>query len=569
MTKKTTFLVFLMTAIMLLPFLGLCDFNSKGEPREAVVAVSILNSGNWILPINNGADIPYKPPFFHWCIAALSLPIGHVTEYTSRLPSALSLIVMAVTCFLFYAKRKNQFVALLATFLLITGFEVHRSAMACRVDMMLTAFIVGAMLLLYKWWENGARGIPLWAILCMTGATLTKGPVGIVLPCLTMGLFMLLRGCRFMPTFFKLFGFGLLSLILPIGWYVAAYMQGGDEFFQLVWEENVGRMTGTMTYGAHTHPWWYNFIMILSNWLPWSLLFLFTLFVLPWRRLRSVNLRNPWQRFINACHEADAVQMFTWVAFVTVFVFYCLPSSKRSVYLLPCMPFSAVLVAELTVWLYGYNRKPLKAMAWTITVIVAVLFIASLTLKLGLVPETIFHGRHAENNIAMMRALSDLNLLQFSFEVFLFAWIVWSVCRYFIDEYRGYGRAYLYIASVIYYVLFLLDAVYLPVVQQTKSSRPIAEMIMRKFPGELTYQYIPNPINNKMHFFGTDFYLNDRLLDITAHNPERGVLMVAKGEALNFMNAHKEYDYELVCATDKPATEVKDIILFYRFHKKK
>jgi 4-amino-4-deoxy-L-arabinose transferase-like glycosyltransferase len=80
---------------MLLPFLGLTDFNTKGEPREAVVALSMLKSGDWILPVNNGMDIPYKPPFFHYCIALVSLLTGSVDEYTSRLPSALALITMS------------------------------------------------------------------------------------------------------------------------------------------------------------------------------------------------------------------------------------------------------------------------------------------------------------------------------------------------------------------------------------------------------------------------------------------------------------------------------------------
>ena len=65
--------VIVISCVMLLPFLGLTDFNTKGEPREAVVALSMLNSGDWILPVNNGMDIPYKPPFFHYCIALVSI----------------------------------------------------------------------------------------------------------------------------------------------------------------------------------------------------------------------------------------------------------------------------------------------------------------------------------------------------------------------------------------------------------------------------------------------------------------------------------------------------------------
>ena len=90
--------VTIIAVVALLPFLGLTDFTTKGEPREAVVALSMLNDGNWILPVNNGGDIPYKPPFFHFCIALLSMFTGHVGEYTSRLPSALSLIAMTVAC---------------------------------------------------------------------------------------------------------------------------------------------------------------------------------------------------------------------------------------------------------------------------------------------------------------------------------------------------------------------------------------------------------------------------------------------------------------------------------------
>ena len=51
--------------LMTVPWLGTTFFNSKGEPREAIVAVSMLQSGNWVLPTTYGGDIPYKPPFWH------------------------------------------------------------------------------------------------------------------------------------------------------------------------------------------------------------------------------------------------------------------------------------------------------------------------------------------------------------------------------------------------------------------------------------------------------------------------------------------------------------------------
>ena len=80
--------------ISLFLFIGEAFFNTRGEPREAVVALSMLQEKNWILPVNNGVELAFKPPLFHWMIAAISFVTGAVTEYTSRMPSALALAVM-------------------------------------------------------------------------------------------------------------------------------------------------------------------------------------------------------------------------------------------------------------------------------------------------------------------------------------------------------------------------------------------------------------------------------------------------------------------------------------------
>ena len=189
----TWFLV-LVCFITLFLFLGDTLFNTRGEPREAVVALSMLKEGNWILPINNGVDMAYKPPFFHWLIALFSLPIGHVTEYTSRLPSALALSVMTIATYRFFAKRSGQSVALLTALVLLTNFEVHRAGVACRVDMVLTCMMVLSLYQLYKWVENNLKGLPIWAVLCLSGAFLSKGPVGAALPLLVVAVYALIKG---------------------------------------------------------------------------------------------------------------------------------------------------------------------------------------------------------------------------------------------------------------------------------------------------------------------------------------------------------------------------------------
>ena len=61
-SKTSLFLLLLViSTLTIIPYLGLTNFHTKGEPREAIVAVSMLQNDNWILPINNGGDIAYKP----------------------------------------------------------------------------------------------------------------------------------------------------------------------------------------------------------------------------------------------------------------------------------------------------------------------------------------------------------------------------------------------------------------------------------------------------------------------------------------------------------------------------
>lgn len=63
-------------------------FFNRGEPREALVVQSIVETGEWLFPLRDGG-IPSKPPLFHWFGALTSLAWGEVTEATVRFPSAL------------------------------------------------------------------------------------------------------------------------------------------------------------------------------------------------------------------------------------------------------------------------------------------------------------------------------------------------------------------------------------------------------------------------------------------------------------------------------------------------
>ena len=77
--KVLGFAVLLLAALLTLPFIGLGHFYTRGEPREALVAVSMLEQGNFILPMFQG-EFAFKPPMLHWLVALFSLPQGYVSE---------------------------------------------------------------------------------------------------------------------------------------------------------------------------------------------------------------------------------------------------------------------------------------------------------------------------------------------------------------------------------------------------------------------------------------------------------------------------------------------------------
>jgi len=136
--QKYPFLFVLFLSLLLtVPWTMISDFYTKGEPREASVAQCILNTGNWILPTDYADETAYKPPLMHWTIALFSLPAGKVSETTARLPSALGLVGITVLFFTFLSKRTSKRRALLATLLMLTCFEMHRSGIEARVDMLL------------------------------------------------------------------------------------------------------------------------------------------------------------------------------------------------------------------------------------------------------------------------------------------------------------------------------------------------------------------------------------------------------------------------------------------------
>ncbi len=518
--KKAFWFIALLSVLVVVPFLGETIFYSKGEPREAIVALSMLESGNWILPVNYGTDIAYKPPFFYWSIAAVSSLFGEVTEFSARFPSALAFLAMQLMFFAFVAKRKNVQTAFLASILLLSSFEVHRAAVACRVDMVQVAFIVISLCLLFRWDEKGCRGVPWLAVLLMGCATLTKGPVGSIFPCACIGVYQLLRGRSFWKAFFSLVGIGLLSFVPYLAWVYVAYRQGGQPFLDLVLEENTGRFMGKMSYESHENPIWYNFLTLIWGWIPWTLV-------------------------------------------LVIFVFYCIPKSKRSVYLLPIYPFMAVLIAEYLLALVQKGARVFRICAIIFASLGLLLTLVFVVVRLGLVPDSVFgSGRHAAENVAFMHALEDVALSVPKWLLVALP-VVAAVCTLRMVIKRADSRSLLYgIAGCMLCLFVSLDSVYQPTVLAVKSDKHLAERVNTYVPEGVVYSY------SKMSFYGVNFYLKDRMRHIEKERPSsgEGYLLVPVKEEENMLGELEQtYHLEKIFRTDRRSCDMRNEICMYKF----
>lgn len=571
---RTAWILFAVCVLVMIPFLGLADFNTKGEPREAVVAYSILDSGNWILPTNNGGEIPYKPPFFHWCIAAFSfLNGGVVNEFTSRLPSAIALIAMTVWTYVFVAKRRDPVTALATALITFTTFELHRAGANCRVDMVLTAATVGAIYSLYAWWERGMKGVPWLGILMMSIGTLTKGPVGTLIPCLVTGIFLLLRGVNFFRAFFSLTAWALMSLVLPLAWYVAAYGQGGQEFLDLVMEENFGRMTSTMSYESCVNPWPYNILTLVAGFVPWTLAVVLVAFVLPYRSYKRSEAADSWKALFRMCRTMPAVNLLATVAAVAIFVFYCIPQSKRSVYLMPMYPFVAYYVAKLLIYVSRNKISVVKVFGDIMSVVAGLLFVCFIAIKVGMVPDSLFGaGRHAAQNIAMMHAIGNLSgfwawlWMLVSPAAAIMWWVKWrKVC----DALTIVPA----ISGIIIAIYLSMSGAYQPAVLNVKSVKDITAEINRIAPqeeGEI-YEFISHgefAAGDPIHYFQVDFYLGDRMASFYKRKPDRGFLLIGDRDAEQYFPQFESEGYVFEERYASPRKMLDQMPRLYKFYRR-
>ncbi len=309
--------------------LGGYPLYTKGEPREAVTVFDIVHGGGIILPQRAGVEIPSKPLLMHWIAALVSLVAGGVNEFSVRLPSAGFAIAGVIVCYFYVRRLFDDVTAFIAALVLATTFQYLQAATGARVDMTLTFFMEVAFFE-FIFIAEGLTHRRMLLYVAIALAVLTKGPIGLILPGLVALIWIALEKRWSLLRQMNLVRGAIVVLILAGGWYIAALIEGGPDFFRKqVLSENLLRFAGGSDFHeGHIHRFYYMELALLAGFMPWTLL----LPIIGVQAARAPLTVNPRIKYI-----------FIW--FAAVLIFYNLPQSKRGVYLLCMYPALATLIA--------------------------------------------------------------------------------------------------------------------------------------------------------------------------------------------------------------------------------
>lgn len=313
--------------------LGQADFRDDIDAVQGQIVTDIIDGRGWILPARSQVILPKKPMLPPW-IGALSARLrgSNADLFDARVPSALLALVCVLSVYGFARRAATANVGLWAVLILMATPQFVVEARDSRVDMVFATLVTCA---LFAGWQAGQqeerRASALLTGLCVALAILTKGPLGMVLVVLVLGLSGILAGP--LPGWRTLLSPGPLAvaLVLPALWYVAATVEHGWTFIRVHFlDENVSRLIG----GQDRSPLWYYIGPFIAQGLPWVL-------VLPFVARDDSALPPRTRRFL-------------WIWVLAMFAFFTLSLGKRRAYLLPLRPALALLTAG---WMVGRLRR--------------------------------------------------------------------------------------------------------------------------------------------------------------------------------------------------------------------
>jgi len=329
--------------------LGRWDLWNPDEPRYAQVAKEMVNRGDWILMHYNGKTYPDKPPLFFWLIAFSSFLWQGFSSFSVRFPAAFFGTLTVILTFFLGKTLYSSRTGFLSGLILATSLEYSYLSTRANIDTTLTFFTTASLLCFFQWYRHGqdkaknlkevevkveekAKTGNLWIYgfyIGMALATLTKGPVGFILPLSVSLIYLVFQkdwgGMRRM----RLLSGMALFFVIVLLWYLPAVLKGGEGYLQAtLFRHTIDRYAQGWSKGQPIYYYLYNFPI---DFLPW-------VFFIPAAVAYGFSREKGEKR-------GEFLFLFMW--FALIFIFFSLSKGKRGIYLLPLYPAVSLMVGKL------------------------------------------------------------------------------------------------------------------------------------------------------------------------------------------------------------------------------
>jgi 4-amino-4-deoxy-L-arabinose transferase-like glycosyltransferase len=173
--------VFLMWAVIYLPALG--SIAIKGEEgRRILPAIRMLETGNYIVPQVGSYPYYRKPPLVNWLVAASFKIFGVRNEWTARLPSALSVLAVAIAFVTVARASLGRRGSMIAALILMTNIGIIEKGRLIEIEGLYVSLCGLAIILWLSFFLQKKSAWLIWvpASVFLGLGLLAKGPTHLV-----------------------------------------------------------------------------------------------------------------------------------------------------------------------------------------------------------------------------------------------------------------------------------------------------------------------------------------------------------------------------------------------------
>jgi len=346
---RDTWLFWLVALLVLAAGLGLRDPWPADEPRFALAAKQMVESGNWLFPHRGTELYSDKPPMLMWT-QAVFFEIFRNWRIAFLLPSLLAALG-TLWCVVDLGKRLwTRRVGLYAGWLLLFALQFTYQSKKAQIDPLVTFWITlanyGLLRFLLVTRDEPRPDWRMWMLGWFAAGlgTITKGVGVLALVMLVPAAGALFAGWRNvrLPRDPRLLLGPLAFVVAAAIWLapmlIAASTQSDPAYHayvqDILFHQTAGRYAKSWD---HPQPAWYQLGVMASMWIP-------PLLALPWAI-------PAWARRLR---RRDARYLLPLVWWLLIVVFFSIPHGKRDVYIMPALPTACLLLAPL---LPGLVRK--------------------------------------------------------------------------------------------------------------------------------------------------------------------------------------------------------------------